>query len=249
MSTIFISDIHLSAKSPQRINQFIQFMRSETIQEAETIYILGDLFEYWLGDDTIDESVMPIINAIRQQVDQGKSIYFLFGNRDFLISTNFIEQTGCQLLADPARIDLYGTPVLISHGDLFCTDDHEYQAFRQQVRDFDWQQHFLSLPIEQRIEMAEKARQTSQSESAMKAEDIMDVNAATVQNYARENQTQIIIHGHTHRPFIHSFNIDENEGMRIVLGDWGDHESYLRVTENTMDLVDHRLSSAGQMIN
>jgi len=242
MHTLFISDLHLSHNTPTIAQNFLSLLNKQA-GELDALYILGDLFEYWLGDDGITPQHHPILGAIKQIADNGVPAYFIRGNRDFLISADFADQTGCKILEDPSVIDLYGTPTLIMHGDALCTDDHAYQAFKKQVRDPRWQAHFLSLTMEQRIEMARQARDASQSSAKEKSMAIMDANQLSIENTMRESKVTTLIHGHTHRPAIHQFNVDGADAKRIVLGDWGDEASYLMVSDSETTLVDPRVTN------
>ena len=227
MHTLFISDLHLSHETPVIAHNFLS--------------LLQVLFEYWLGDDGITPLHQPILGAIKQISDSGIPVFFIHGNRDFLISDEFAKQTGCKILEEPIVIDLYGTPTLLMHGDLLCTDDHDYLKFREQVRNPQWQSHFLSLTMEQRIEMAKQARDASQSSTKDKSMDIMDANQATIEQYMSEKNVKNLIHGHTHRPNIHNFEINGEKAKRIVLGDWGNEASYLIVSSSETTLIDPRV--------
>ncbi|MDX1810950.1 MAG: UDP-2,3-diacylglucosamine diphosphatase [Gammaproteobacteria bacterium] len=240
MQTLFFSDLHLSPATPQIAHNYLSLLQNEGTK-SQAIYILGDFFEYWLGDDGITPQHQPILEALQQLSTAGIELFFMHGNRDFLIGEKFCELTGCTLLADPTVIDLYGTPTLLMHGDLLCTDDHEYLAFRQQVRDPKWQQQFLAMDMNARIEMAKQARDASKSAMQDKAQEIMDVNQTTVESYMHEAGVQTLIHGHTHRPAIHEFILDDKPAKRIVLGDWGDKPSFMVVTPDAMKLTDPRV--------
>jgi len=240
MHTLFISDLHLSHDTPLIAENFFSLLQTQSAN-LDALYILGDLFEYWLGDDGISPLHQPVLSAIRQISSAGIPVYFIRGNRDFLISDKFAAQTGCQILQEPVVVNLYGNPTLLMHGDLLCTDDHDYLDFRKQVRNPQWQAHFLSLTMEKRIEMAKQARDSSQSSAKHKSLEIMDANPTTVTQYMREYHVKHLIHGHTHRPRIHEFMIDGEKASRIVLGDWGNKASYLSISESTVTLNDHRV--------
>ncbi len=227
MTTLFISDLHLQAARPDITERFSTFLRREAMQ-AEALYILGDLFEAWIGDDDPDPHNVAVQQAMREVTDAGIAGYFMHGNRDFLIGEAFAERTGFTLLADPVVHDMYGTPVLLSHGDAWCTDDVEYQAFRRQSRDPAWQRHVLAMPIEQRRALAGRAREESRAAMVDKAEDIMDVNAGAVAAAMREAGVTTLVHGHTHRPAVHEFVLDGDPATRIVLGDWYEQGTVLR---------------------
>ncbi len=234
MTTLFISDLHLQGARPDITERFFRFLETESAQ-AEALYILGDLFEAWIGDDDPDEHNREVQAAMRRLTDAGVAGYFMHGNRDFLIGAAFAERTGFTLLDDPVLHDLYGTPVLLSHGDAYCTDDVDYQAFRRQSRDPAWQQQVLALPIEQRRALAGKVRAESQAAMVDKAEDIMDVNAEAVAAALRDAGVTTLVHGHTHRPAIHEFDVDRSPATRIVLGDWYQQGTVLRWTPEGYD--------------
>jgi UDP-2,3-diacylglucosamine hydrolase len=225
--TLFISDLHLSDERPEITALFSHFLRNDAVK-ARALYILGDLFEVWLGDDAVLPAYQPILEDIRALTRGGLPVYVMHGNRDFLIGEGFVRQTGCHLLPDPTVIDLDGTPTLLMHGDTLCIDDVEYQRFRAQVRDPDAQRQFLALPLEQRIAVARQYRQESRERSRHKSEEIMDVNQDAVMEILRRHQVYQLIHGHTHRPAVHDFTLDHHAVRRIVLGDWYEQASILK---------------------
>ncbi|WP_405237684.1 UDP-2,3-diacylglucosamine diphosphatase [Lentisalinibacter orientalis] len=234
MTKLFISDLHLQAARPDITERFFRFLETEAA-EAEALYILGDLFEAWIGDDDPDEHNREVQAAMRRLTDAGVAGYFMHGNRDFLIGDTFAERTGFTLLDDPVVHDLYGTPVLLSHGDAYCTDDVEYQAFRRQSRDPAWQQQVLSMSVEQRRALAGQAREESRAAMVDKAEDIMDVNADAVAAALREVGVTTLVHGHTHRPAVHELDLDGTPATRIVLGDWYEQGTMLHWTPEGPD--------------
>jgi UDP-2,3-diacylglucosamine hydrolase len=234
MTTLFISDLHLQGARPDITDRFFRFLETEAA-EAEALYILGDLFEAWIGDDDPDEHNREVQAAMRRLTDAGVAGYFMHGNRDFLIGDAFAERTGFTLLDDPVVHEFHGTPVLLSHGDAYCTDDVDYQAFRRQSRNPAWQQQVLAMPIEQRRALAGKARAESQAAMVDKAEDIMDVNAGAVAAGLREAGVTTLVHGHTHRPAIHDLELDGTPATRIVLGDWYEQGTMLRWTPEGYD--------------
>ena len=234
MTKLFISDLHLQAARPDITERFFRFLETEAA-EAEALYILGDLFEAWIGDDDPDEHNREVQAALRRLTDAGVAGYFMHGNRDFLIGDAFAERTGFTLLDDPVVHDLYGTPVLLSHGDAYCTDDVEYQAFRRQSRDPAWQQQVLSMSVEQRQALAGQAREESRAAMVDKAEDIMDVNADAVADALREAGVTTLVHGHTHRPAVHELDLDGTAATRIVLGDWYEQGTVLHWTPEGPD--------------
>lgn len=235
MSTLFIADLHLSEERPNIIRLFQTFLKEEA-SHADALYILGDLFEAWLGDDAVQPDMADVLADIRHLTGSGVPVYVMVGNRDFLLGAEFEKMTGCKLLPDPSIINLYGTDTLLMHGDTLCTDDVEYQAFRQQVRNPAWQQAVLAKPIEERIKIAREARAESRARTAEKSEDIMDVNAQAVEDTFREHGVSRMIHGHTHRPAVHEIMVDNKPVTRIVLGDWYAQASVLRVTADDITL-------------
>ena len=218
--SLLISDLHLSDAQPVVTQQFIQFL-TYTAPSAKAVYILGDLFEYWLGDDTLTQPYPTLIcQALRQLSDSGVNLYLIHGNRDFLLGAAFAQLCGLTLLEDPCPIDLHGTPTLLMHGDTLCTDDTGYQQFRQQVRNPAWQQHFLSLPLPERVALARDAREQSTAAQPLKSSNIMDVNITAVNDTLRHYHYPRIIHGHTHRPALHAVTVDQHACERWVLPDW-----------------------------
>ncbi|MFA5171618.1 MAG: UDP-2,3-diacylglucosamine diphosphatase [Sulfuriferula sp.] len=226
--SLFISDLHLCESRPQINQQFFDFL-TQTAIHADALYILGDLFEYWLGDDTLDQPLnQQVAAALRQLADTGVKLYFMHGNRDFLIAQNFATLSGATLLPDPSLIDLYGTPTLLMHGDTLCTDDVKYLAFRDQVRNPAWQHQLLAQPLATRIALAQQAREQSESDKQGKSSEIMDVNNAAVTAVLSKHDYPRLIHGHTHRSAVHTYNIDGHVCQRWVLTDWYEHGGYLR---------------------
>ncbi len=236
MSTVFISDIHLGGEHPEISTRFIAFLHSKTAFEAEALYILGDLFEVWIGDDGAQEELLGSIAALKQLTSTNTPVYIMHGNRDFLLSTGFEEMTGCQLIAEPTIIDLYGRPTLLLHGDSLCTDDDEYQGVRQQLRSPQWQAQFLAMSIAQRTAFAQQARQQSTQRNQEKSMAIMDVNQAAVEKTLNQHGVTQMIHGHTHRPATHKFELNGSQAQRIVLGDWYEQQSVLIATAEGLSL-------------
>lgn len=225
--TLFISDLHLDPARPEITRLFESFLHDQA-RKADALYILGDLFEVWLGDDDNSAHNQAIIDALHTLTTRGVPLYLMHGNRDFLMSEAFERRTGGRLLPEPSVIDLYGTPTLILHGDILCTDDVAYQEFRHMVRNPQWQQQFLSQPIEVRARIASEVRDENDREKAQKTADIMDVNADAVIQVFREHAVTQLIHGHTHRPAVHELEVDGKTVKRIVLGDWYTQGSVLR---------------------
>lgn len=235
MSTLLISDLHLDPARPRITQLFLDFLGAEA-GTAEALYILGDFFEAWIGDDDPDPHHARIMSGVRQLTDRGVPVYFMHGNRDFLIGKGFAAQTGCQLLADPMVVDFYGTQTLLMHGDTLCTDDVEYQEFRRKVRAPGWQKSFLAKPIPERRTFANQARAESRLRTSAKAEYIMDVNQQTVEAVMQKHSVTRLIHGHTHRPAVHEFQSGGTQRTRIVLGDWYEQGSLLQMDKNQFNL-------------
>lgn len=233
--TLFIADLHLDPTRPAITNLFLKFLNEQAL-ECSALYILGDLFEVWIGDDDPEPAHATVIDAIRATVDAGVPVFLLHGNRDFLISDDFLRRSATTLLPDPTVIDLHGKPTLISHGDGLCTDDIDYQAFRTMVRDTAWQNAFLEKTIEERQAIARQLRETSMTQTRNKADDIMDVNPQAVRDAFINAQVTRMIHGHTHRPAIHDMDINGKHAQRIVVGDWYEQGSVLICDEQTCDL-------------
>jgi UDP-2,3-diacylglucosamine hydrolase len=237
MSTKFIADLHLRPEQPDMVALFVKFLHEQSLDpELQALYILGDLFEAWIGDDFVPPGMDAAVNAISQLTNSGIDTYFMHGNRDFLIGDAFAAQTGCQLLPEYHVMNLYGTPTLLMHGDLLCTDDTDYLKFRKMVRNPLWQQDFLAKPVSERITIAQAARQESQQKTQQLASDIMDVNQDTVNHTMRKWQVPQLIHGHTHRPAIHELTINGTPAKRIVLGDWYEQGSVLVCNQQGCEL-------------
>lgn len=224
--TLFISDLHLDASRPETTALFFDFLVRRA-RMAAALYILGDLFEAWIGDDDDAAPGPEVAAALRALVDAGVPVRFLHGNRDFLLGARFAAAAGLELLPETVTIDLYGRPVLLLHGDTLCTDDVDYQAFRAQVRDPAWQARMLALPLAQRRALAGQLRETSRTATQGKAESITDVNSGAVEQVLRAHRSNQMIHGHTHRPAVHQGSLDGQPMRRAVLGDWYRHGSVL----------------------
>jgi UDP-2,3-diacylglucosamine hydrolase len=235
--TLFVSDLHLDASRPQITRLFLDVL--DTLgSNADAVYILGDLFDIWHGDDDDSPVGHAIMDGLGACVATGTPVYLLHGNRDFLIGEQFAARTGCRLLDDPARIDLYGSPVLLMHGDILCTDDVDYQAFRAGVRDYRWQQAFLRQPLQARRDIAQALRGKSRASARKKPESIREVNPDTVTHFMIDHGVQQLIHGHTHRSGIHKFEIAGKPARRMVLGDWYRQGSLLECTPHGCRLRD-----------
>jgi len=231
MTTLFISDLHLEAGRPEIGEQFLSFLGDEA-RDAEALYILGDLFEVWLGDDDPNPYYTSMKVAIRELTDSGVPVFFMHGNRDFTIGDIFSGETGVEILDDPVIVDLYGQSVLLSHGDALCTDDVQYQQVRAMTRNPEWQAMMLAKSIEERIAFSIQARKDSMAHSNSVSAKIMDVNLEAVVATLRQHGTSIMLHGHTHRPAIHDVDLGNRLATRIVLGDWFEQGSVVRWDEN-----------------
>ena len=225
---LFISDLHLCDSRPHITTAFIQFLE-QIASKAQALYILGDLFEYWAGDDAIELGIhKPVIAALKKLSTSGVAIFLIHGNRDFLLAESFSKVAGVSILPDPCLVNLYGKSVLLSHGDALCTDDIAYQRFKVEVRSTKWQNQFLSQPLANRIAYIEQLRGKSEQEKSTKSMQIMDVNSTAVDNLlAQYHFPAIFIHGHTHRPNQHLHTVAGHECVRWVLGDWYEQGSYL----------------------
>lgn len=229
MSTLFISDIHLSEARPDMTAALLHFLQQEA-PGADALYVLGDLFEFWIGDDDPNPLHRQVADAFLALGRRGVPLYFIHGNRDFLLGRDFARCAGMTLLPDPCIIDLYGARTLLSHGDLLCTRDLGYQKFRRitQLKWLRWL--FLRLPLARRRKIAGKLRGQSQQQNAYKAQAIMDVTPQAVDDMLRQHGCRLMIHGHTHRPAIHELRLDGAPARRIVLGDWFEQGSILICT-------------------
>jgi UDP-2,3-diacylglucosamine hydrolase len=236
VAALFISDLHIDESRPAITEQFLSFLEAEA-RDAEALYILGDLFESWVGDDAADAAQSAAITGLRSLTSQGVPCFVMHGNRDFLLAAQFCRMSGAELLPDPLIVTLHGEPVLVTHGDALCTDDRAYQRLRATVRDADWQRQFLALSIASRRALAGAARVGSQAHTAAVEYAITDVNADSVAMALRGAGTATLLHGHTHRPAIHPLQVDGRPCTRIVLGDWYDQGSLLRWDRNGPELV------------
>src|SRR5690606_13806 len=242
MSTLFVSDLHLDPVCPEITSLFLRFLREEAAG-ADALYILGDLFEAWVGDDDPSEAGAEVAAGLRALAGAGVPLYFMHGNRDFLVGADYARRAGMRILPDPAVVPLYGQPVLLMHGDLLCSDDTAYQAFRAQTRDPQWQQRFLAQPLEARLAFAAQARQASMARQREMLqgdrgtfETVTDVTLATVEATLARFGVDTLIHGHTHRPAVHELQVGARACRRIVLGDWYEQGSVLRVDAHGLHL-------------
>ena len=231
MTTLFISDLHLETDRPDIGDQFFAFVEGEA-KDAEALYILGDLFDAWVGDDDPNPHFADVKAALKKLVDSGVPVYFMHGNRDFMVGEDFAEETGVRILPDPISVDLYGENVLLSHGDAMCTDDFEYQQIRVMTRKPEWQAMMRAKPLEERLLLANAAREESIAHGQTMNLDIMDVNANAVKRTILDYGVDILLHGHTHRPDVHFVDVGNRVAKRIVLGDWYEQGSVLRWDED-----------------
>jgi len=227
--TLFLSDLHLEDEAPERTEWLLNLLAGPA-RKSEAIYILGDLFEYWIGDDALSATAQRVASAMAKLRAAGVACYFMHGNRDFLLGEKYAALAGLELLPEAYTVDLYGTPTLLLHGDTLCTDDTEYQAFRQQSRNPAWQASMLALPVPQRIQLAQNARAASEKHLASATMDIMDTNAEAVCKAFRTYKVSRMIHGHTHRPALHQIDLGDEQAERYVLADWYTEGSYLEVS-------------------
>lgn len=229
--TLFISDLHLDADRPALTAAFAHFLKEH--RNCERLYILGDLFEAWIGDDDDAPLALEAAHLLRAFSDAGPDLFLMRGNRDFLLGDTFSQRCGATLLDDPTVIDLYGEPVLLMHGDTLCTDDTAYQAFRRTVRDTDCQARMLALPLAERRALARQLRNESLAATGDKPPAIMDVTPRAVAEAMSAHAVNTLIHGHTHRPGRHS----SGDGERWVLGDWGDTACILSAAPEKSRLI------------
>jgi len=236
VATLFIADLHLSTEEPAITAGFLRLLEGEA-RTAEALYILGDLFEAWIGDDDPNPLHAAIAAAIRALVESGVPCYFIHGNRDFLIGKRFARQSGMTLLPAEKVLTLYGERVLIMHGDTLCTDDVGYQRFRAKVQQRWLQTLFLSLPLFIRQRIAAKMRAGSKASNQTKSDAIMDVNQQAVSEVMHQHHVRHLIHGHTHRPAIHDLQIEGHPARRYVLGAWHQEGSMIKASENGIELL------------
>lgn len=236
MSTLFIADLHLCAQEPAITAGFLRFLQHEAVH-SEALYILGDLFEAWIGDDDPEPLHNEIAAALRALRQAGVPCYFIHGNRDFLLGQRFAQLSGLTLLPEEQVIELYGRRILIMHGDTLCTDDHTYQAFRSRVHKRWIQRLFLALPLRWRLKIATRMRMRSQQTNQYKSQAVMDVNPQAVEQTMQHYNVHWMIHGHTHRPAIHPLTFHSGEAHRAVLGAWHAEGSMIKVTAEDVELI------------
>jgi len=224
--TLFIGDLHLDPENPILITLFSKFLIKRA-KLAKALYILGDLFEVWIGDDEDNPIYQSILLTLRQLTDFGVPVFVMHGNRDFLLGQGFMDATGCQLIDDPTVVTIEGISTLLMHGDTLCSLDLDYQAFRQQVRTPQWQQQFLAHNLEQRRILAQQARQHSKIQTATYDQSTMDVTPESVNTLLKEYGIYHLIHGHTHKPAVHHFSVQGQAAHRYVLGDWHENSAII----------------------
>ena len=237
MATLFISDLHLSEERPAANEQFIDFLESRA-RRADALYILGDLFEYWIGDDDLEEPFNAVIAGLMRGITgNGVPTYVMHGNRDFLLGERFCAATGAELLPDPTVHEVAGVKTLLVHGDTLCTDDEDYQAWRRTARSDAWQREFLSKSRDERRSMVRGLREKSKAVVQAKPAEIMDVTPAAVVEALRRHGVSRLVHGHTHRPGHHALTLDGRPAERWVLPDWYGGGGYLEIGTGTPKLI------------
>jgi len=240
-ATLFISDLHLSGERPEISERFFEFLRTQA-SRAAALYVLGDLFEYWIGDDELDAAggdplARRVADALGELSRRGVGVAFMHGNRDFLVARRFCDASGARLLADPAVEKVAGVRTLLMHGDTLCTDDHDYQAWRSTARSHAWQQEFLAKPLAERRSTLQALRERSKEVVGAKPAEIMDVSDAAVLEALRLHGLTRLVHGHTHRPARHVLEVDGQRCERWVLPDWYERGGYLAVDETGPRLI------------
>lgn len=234
--TLFISDLHLAEERPATTERLARFLAQE-VPGADALYILGDLFEYWVGDDGLALDFPARVARMLAGAARAAPTFFMHGNRDFMVASRFCAETGIRLIPDPTVIDLYGERVLLMHGDTLCTGDRAYLAFRAQVRNPAWQAAALARPIEERIAIARGMRKDSEGAKEGKGEDIMDVAPEAVEQAFASSACRVLVHGHTHRPARHELEAAGRACVRWVLPDWYEGGGYLEATPSAMRAV------------
>ena len=236
MKPRFISDIHLSEDSPHLTNAFKAFL-DESRESCTHLFILGDLFEIWIGDDAHTPYHQEVKKILKDFTSDGPKTFFMHGNRDFLIGESFADEVGISILPDPYTLNINGLNAILSHGDFLCTDDVEYMDFRNKVRSKEWQKDFLSKSIDERNEIANSLRSDSRDATSEKSLEITDANLETVNNFIQKNKPSIFIHGHTHRPKIH----EHNSTKRVVLGDWNQFGWCCSIIDKDINLKEFKI--------
>lgn len=248
MSKLFISDLHLSPAKPALTRLACDFLDAQK-QQVDEIYILGDIFNTWLGDDLVPDEFADFVTTLQALSTQGIKLYLMVGNRDFMLGHAFAKQVGATLLDDGFLLDIAGKKTLLMHGDSLCIDDVSYQRYRRVVRNSLLQRIFLAFPAALRQRISDKIKQKSQQKKQHKTAMIMDVNQTEVLRVMREQQIDLLIHGHTHRPAIHTLETQAAHTVhRIVLGDWEDKVSYLLIDDRQLQLHDHRVTDKASQL-
>ncbi|MFT5482682.1 MAG: UDP-2,3-diacylglucosamine hydrolase [Halieaceae bacterium] len=240
MATLFISDLHLDESRPAVTHALLDFLHRNA-GLCQALYILGDLFEVWIGDDDDHPLGTRVSRALKAFQTAGSHVFLMHGNRDFLLGERFCQSAGATLLQDPTTISLSGKKTLLLHGDSLCTEDNDYQAFRAKVREPSYQRDLLAQPLEERRKLAKQLRQMSHEANSNKAADIMDVTASAVIATFEQHQARTMIHGHTHRPARHVVTLQNSVAERIVLGDWSSHGWYIKAVEGEIDLLKFKI--------
>jgi len=230
MHTYFIADLHLDETAPHKVELFLNFLQTQAIQ-ADALYILGDLFEAWVGDDLITPLIEKVKKALYHLTEQGIPVYFMPGNRDFLIGRRFLNAANVELLADPTLLNLYGQRVLLLHGDTLCTKDKAYLRFRRWVRHPWFKGFFLKLPLSWRSYLAKRARQKSQAYTTHAPSNLMDITKAALKKMFQIYHCTVVIHGHTHRPTLSHLTVDMSQVQHFVLSDWDEYGNVLAANE------------------
>lgn len=243
MLSYFIADLHLTQERSDITDCFLNFLENDAIK-AESLYILGDLFEYWVGDNDDNPFVITVATALKKLSRGGTRIFFIQGNRDFLLGKKYANRCGMTLLSDVEEIDLYGQKAIIMHGDTLCTADLDYQAFRKKSRSWWWQAFMKNLPLSLKRKIASDYRKKSTIATSKKRPEIMDVTQLEVEKVLATHNCQLLIHGHTHRPAVHNFDVQGKPCQRIVLGDWFEQGAWLKVTDTGMELLNQPFSTA-----
>ncbi|MCO7248402.1 UDP-2,3-diacylglucosamine diphosphatase [Pseudoalteromonas sp. Ps84H-4] len=234
----FIADLHLTENRPDITAAFFDFLDSKIINnDVDALYILGDFFEVWVGDDYQTDLSVSVATRLSQVSESGTKVFFIHGNRDFIMREGYAKSASMTLLPEQVVIDLYGTPTVILHGDEMCTQDVEYQKFRKKSRGWWWPKLMLAMPLWYRKKIARNAREKSKQSQAGKALEILDVTEDAVLAMFKKHQVKNMIHGHTHRPNVHYYNVNGETHTRTVLGDWYEQGSYLRVTPDKQELI------------
>ncbi|WP_316675067.1 UDP-2,3-diacylglucosamine diphosphatase [uncultured Tolumonas sp.] len=244
MTKLFIADLHLSEARPDLTNAFIHFLATKATQ-ADELYILGDLFEFWIGDDEQSPLQQQITLALKTLSEQGCRLFYSHGNRDFMIGKRFARECGMTLLPPIYYCEIAGERTLLLHGDQLCTDDEAYQRFRR-ITSWPWLQWvFLHLPLSRRVKIAQQIRQGSHKGKQQKSRSIMDVTPSSVNDCFEQHQATLMIHGHTHRPMIHELSLDNGQKVRrIVLGDWNTDLWYLHIDDRDINLISQPINTA-----